>query len=138
MDGREKLRIFEESFSGPRLVSATARRHGISNPLLFAWRKAYPRGFAGPNLLAMILFEKFGQHQPLNRQSDRYPREGIDLSVSTLANQARHLTSQNDQMPENRILCLKSTLRLEWRGQGGQDEAEPEHGPHTLGDSFGQ
>src|SRR6185437_5780433 len=28
-----------------------------------------PRGFAGPNLLAMILFEKFGQHQPLNRQS---------------------------------------------------------------------
>src|SRR6202023_2865168 len=31
-----------------------------------------PRGFAGPNLLAMILFEKFGQHQPLNRQSERY------------------------------------------------------------------
>ena len=40
-----------------------------------------PRGFAGPNLLAMILFEKFGQHQPLNRQSERYRREGIDLSV---------------------------------------------------------
>jgi len=38
-----------------------------------------PRGFAGPNLLAMILFEKFGQHQPLNRQSERYRREGIDL-----------------------------------------------------------
>src|SRR6266478_2969774 len=46
-----------------------------------------PRGFAGPNLLAMILFEKFGQHQPLNRQSDRYAREGIDLSLSTLADQ---------------------------------------------------
>ena len=44
-----------------------------------------PRGFAGPNLLAMILFEKFGQHQPLNRQSERYAREGIDLSLSTLA-----------------------------------------------------
>ena len=26
------------------------------------------RGWAGPSLLAMILFEKFGQHQPLNRQ----------------------------------------------------------------------
>jgi len=46
-----------------------------------------PRGFAGPNLLAMILFEKFGQHQPLNRQSERYRHEGIDLSVSTLADQ---------------------------------------------------
>ena len=27
-----------------------------------------PRGFMGPNLLATILFEKFGQHQPLNRK----------------------------------------------------------------------
>jgi transposase len=35
----------------------------------------------------MVLFEKFGQHQPLNRQSERYAREGIDLSLSTLADQ---------------------------------------------------
>src|SRR5437763_9410979 len=43
------------------------------------------RGWAGPSLLAMILFEKFGQHQPLNRQADRYAREGVPLSLSTLA-----------------------------------------------------
>jgi transposase len=42
-----------------------------------------PRGFAGPSLLAMIVFEKYGQHQPLNRQSERYAREGVDLSLST-------------------------------------------------------
>ncbi len=52
-----------------------------------------PRGFVGPNLLATILFEKFGQHQPLNRQSERYAREGIDLSVSTLADQVGAATS---------------------------------------------
>jgi transposase len=46
-----------------------------------------PRGFAGPSLLAMIVFEKYGQHQPLNRQSERYVREGVDLSLSTLADQ---------------------------------------------------
>jgi hypothetical protein len=46
-----------------------------------------PRGFAVPSLLAMILFEKFGQHQPLNRQSERYAREGVELSLSTLADQ---------------------------------------------------
>ena len=46
-----------------------------------------PRGWAGPNLLAMILFEKYGTHQPLNRQRDRYAREGVDLSLSTLADQ---------------------------------------------------
>ena len=45
------------------------------------------RGWAGPNLLAMILFEKYGQHQPLNRQSQRYAREGVELSLSTLADQ---------------------------------------------------
>jgi transposase len=46
-----------------------------------------PRGFIGPNLLATILFDKFGQHQPLNRQSERFAHEGIDLSLSTLADQ---------------------------------------------------
>jgi transposase len=45
------------------------------------------RGWAGPSLLAMILFEKFGQHQPLNRQAERYAREGAPLSLSTLADQ---------------------------------------------------
>ena len=43
----EKLRIVEESFSAPRLASATARRHGISNQLLFAWRKVYREGRLG-------------------------------------------------------------------------------------------
>ena len=46
-----------------------------------------PRGWAGPRLLAMILFEKYGQHQPLNRQAERYAREGVPLSLSTLADQ---------------------------------------------------
>ena len=35
-----------------------------------------PRGMFGPKLLASILFEKFGQHQPLNRQRDRYALQG--------------------------------------------------------------
>ena len=52
-----------------------------------------PRGFAGPQLLATILFEKFAQHQPLNRQSERFAREGIELSVSTLADQVGACTT---------------------------------------------
>lgn len=43
------------------------------------------RGHVGPNVLAMILHDKFALHQPLNRQSERFAREGIDLSLSTLA-----------------------------------------------------
>jgi transposase len=43
------------------------------------------RGRAGASLLAMILYAKFGEHQPLNRQSASYAREGIELDTSTLA-----------------------------------------------------
>src|SRR5258706_144713 len=42
-------------------------------------------GFAGPSLLAMMLVEKYANHQPLNRQSDKFACEGIELSVSTMA-----------------------------------------------------
>ena len=43
------------------------------------------RGRAGPQLLAQVLFGKYGAHLPLNRQSAIYEKEGIDLDVSTLA-----------------------------------------------------
>src|SRR3954454_4297632 len=51
------------------------------------------RGWAGPSLLAMILFEKFGQHQPLNRQAERYAKEGVPISLSTLADQVGGCTA---------------------------------------------
>jgi transposase len=43
------------------------------------------RARAGARLPAMILYAKFGEHQPLNRQSVSYAREGIELDTSTLA-----------------------------------------------------
>jgi hypothetical protein len=77
-----------------------------------------PRGFAGPNLLATILFDKFSQHQPLNRQSDRFAREGIDLSVSTLADQVapaparlRRCTPSSKPMSWPPSACMATTPR---------------------------
>ena len=43
------------------------------------------RGLPGPGLLAHVLVSKYGDHQPLYRQSEIYAREGIDLDRSTLA-----------------------------------------------------
>ena len=43
------------------------------------------RGRAGAGLLAMVLHGKYALHLPLNRQSEGFAREGIDLDVSTLA-----------------------------------------------------
>lgn len=40
----EKLRIVAESMVGPRLVSATARRHGISRWQLNSWRRQVREG----------------------------------------------------------------------------------------------
>lgn len=51
---------------------------------------AIPRGWAGPSLIAMLIFEKYGQHQPLNRQAERFAREGVELSLSTLADLVGH------------------------------------------------
>ena len=43
------------------------------------------RGRAGPQLLAEVLFGKYGAHLPLNRQSQIFAREGVDIDVSTMA-----------------------------------------------------
>jgi hypothetical protein len=53
-------------------------------------------------------------------------------------NAAVQLTPQHDQlMSEYRVLGFKPALRLEWRGQDGQDEADQrDHCALTLGDSF--
>ena len=40
------------------------------------------RGRAGPNLLALVLAAKYGQHLPLTRQSAIYAREGVEIDVS--------------------------------------------------------
>ncbi len=54
---------------------------------------ATPRGFIGPHLLATILFDRFGMHSPLNRQSTRFKCEVLELSTSTLAGQVGYGTA---------------------------------------------
>ncbi len=65
----DPARAREDDAAGTARRSASRRRRSTSR------RAAGP----GPNLLAMLLFEKFGQHQPLNRQAERYAREGVPL-----------------------------------------------------------
>jgi transposase len=43
-----------------------------------------PRGFAGPSLLAMVLVSKFMLHQPLNRQSTTFAREGTMIDTGRI------------------------------------------------------
>ena len=73
--------------TGNKVGRALTWLPGLLEPVMRVVQRALgvakmPWVFLGPNLLATILFEKFGQHQPLNRQSERYGREGIDLSAT--------------------------------------------------------
>ena len=43
----EKIRIVEESLSGPNMVRWTARRYGVAVSGLYLWRKQYQRGELG-------------------------------------------------------------------------------------------
>lgn len=54
---------------------------------------AIARGYAGPSLLAMILVEKYANHQPLNRQSEHYAREGVEIPLSTMADHVGAMTA---------------------------------------------
>jgi transposase len=71
-----------------------------------------PRGWAGPSLLAMILFEKYSQHQPLNRQAERYAREGVPLSLSTLADQVGACCSALQPIHERLKAHVQAAERL--------------------------
>jgi hypothetical protein len=63
--------------------------------------------------------DRQGRRKP-SIQLDQEPAITIDDPVP-----ARHLAPQDHQLvSECRILCFKQALRLEWRGQYGQDEAE--------------
>lgn len=72
-----------------------------------------PRELFGPNFLAMLLLEKFGAHQPLNRQRDRYAREGVELSLSTLADQVGACTAA--LMPLYHLIEAHGRRATAWR-----------------------
>src|SRR3954468_5130966 len=63
VDGRRQKSCgkWRRAFRSPRLEAATVRRHGISNQLLFGWRKAYREGQLGDTrgfVPAMIVAEQ--------------------------------------------------------------------------------
>ena len=51
------------------------------------------RGRAGSDLLAEVVFGKFGLHLPLHWQSERFAREGVPIEVLTLADWIRAVTT---------------------------------------------
>ena len=76
----EKLRIVTECLEAPRLVSATARRHGITRSQLMAWRRALKVERVAPELApafvpAVLVPEPAAKSEPAPRR--RRPRQAV-------------------------------------------------------------
>src|SRR5437763_11110406 len=79
----------------------------------------------------MILYAKFGEHQPLNRQSESYARDGIALDVSTLADWVGACTASLAPLVElirRHVLAAQGAARRRYDRAGagpGQDDHRP-------------
>ena len=85
-DVSEQLERIPATFKVIRHVrpkfACAACEHVVEAP---APARPIDRGLPGPALLAHVLVSKYGDHQPLYRQSQIYAREGVDLDRSNLA-----------------------------------------------------
>jgi transposase len=78
-------KLFIRRFIRPKYIAVTdetqAEHRGVIAEL-----PVFPieKGIAGPGLLAQIMVDKFVDHLPVYRQIERFKREGIKLSSSTL------------------------------------------------------
>jgi hypothetical protein len=88
------------------------------------------------------MHEGLGPDDRNNLEDRREPTIQLDQKTAIVVcepDPTLNLAPQNDQlMSKRRILCLKPTLRLEWRGQDGEyGTQQRNHGALTLGDSLG-
>jgi transposase len=72
-----------------QLTCATCQGEPVRAP---AGETVVPNGKLGLGLVASILVEKYLDGLPLHRQRDRYRRLGLDIAVSTLADQVKWCT----------------------------------------------
>jgi transposase len=89
---KAKLRIVEESFAGPRRVSATARRHGISRSLLTYWRKAYRAGrLTEPGLggfIPAVMVDEPARSAPATSRLEIVTRNGYRVVIAGAVDEA--------------------------------------------------
>lgn len=97
----EKIRIVEESLSAPRMGSATARRHGIAVPLLFAWRKAYREGRLGNEAASFypVRVDEDGAHAGDGRVPPEPPDGGVARPVEIVLRNGRRMIVRSDIAP---------------------------------------
>ena len=142
-----KLRIVEESFSGPRLASATARRHRISTQQLFSWRKAYREGLEQHREQALLSKELVTIHTelPLTLDVAALRHEPPDTAAlralygalefeTLLAELGPEATVESEAIPAARELTSPDELATLLAAAGAEgDRRDARHGNQQMG-----
>jgi transposase len=78
-------KLFIKRYIRPKYIKPTDSE-GLDYEGIIARLPTFPieKGIAGPGLLAQIMIDKFVDHLPIYRQIERFKREGVKLSSSTL------------------------------------------------------
>jgi transposase len=78
-------KLFIKRFIRPKYIASTNESQGEHKGVI-AELPVFPieKGIAGPGLLAQIMVDKFVDHLPVYRQIERFKRENIKLSSSTI------------------------------------------------------
>ena len=107
----EKLRIVTECLEAPRLVSATARRHGITRSQLMAWRRALKVERVAPELApafvpAVLVPEPAAKSEPAPRR--RRPRQAVQGRMVIEVGRGRRVVVDGavDAEPLARVLAV--------------------------------
>jgi transposase len=81
----EKQRIVAESFVGPRLVSVTARRNGLSASQLFTWRRQAREGRvnsdAGPTLVPVEIMSTLAASSSVPQRPSSCPSQRTGVGI---------------------------------------------------------
>lgn len=78
-------KLFIKRYIRPKYIKSEDKE-ALSHKGVIAQLPSFPieKGMAGPGLLAQIIIDKFVDHLPIYRQIERFKREGIKISSSTI------------------------------------------------------
>lgn len=78
-------KLFIKKYIRPKYIRPTGAEE-LSHEGVIAQLPSFPieKGIAGPGLLSQICVDKFVDHLPFYRQAERFKREGITISRSTI------------------------------------------------------
>jgi len=95
-------RLFIKRYIRPKYIKPEDQET-LTHAGVIAGLPTFPieKGMAGPGLLAQIMIDKFVDHLPIYRQVERFKREGVQISSSTINGWQESISNLLEPLYEN-------------------------------------